>query len=144
MRRFFFSTVAGKSAAKSPLVPFQSPYLKNVVNKAQFGPTKTNPNKASLMSNNDMDEYESGEDKPSEVPAADHFWTAKVNANVERLQNEKKSDTCNEVSEETITKKHTMTPEPTIVNAAKKTMGTNSYSDGLHEAIAGDISILSL
>lgn len=89
------------------------------------------------MSNNDMDEYECGEEKPSEVPAADHFWTAKVNANVERLQNEKKSDTCNEVSEETITKKHTMTPEPTIVNAAKKTMGTNSYSDGLHEAIAG-------
>ena len=133
MRRYFFSTVAGKTAAKSPLMPFQSPYLKNVVNKAQFGPIKSKPSTVSLMNDNDMDEC--GEEKPSEIPPEDHFWTAKVNANVELLQNEKRSD--NEVSEETLTKKHTMTPEPTIVNAAKKTMGKSSYLDALHEAIAG-------
>ena len=128
MWRSFFSTVAGKRAVKSPLTPFDSPYMKNVVNKAQFGPLKEKPTAESLGDIKVIDELQCDDEKQSEIPAADHFWTAKVNANIERLQNEKKSD--GEVIEDTLTKKHTITSKP-------KTNRAKSYADELHEAIAG-------
>ena len=135
MWRSFFSTVAGKRAVKSPLTPFDSPYMKNVVNKAQFGPLKEKPTAESLRDFKEIDELQCDDEKQSEIPAADHFWTAKVNANIERLQDAKKSD--GEVIEDNLTKKHTTTSEPTTLNAAKKTIPVKSYGDDLHEAIAG-------
>ena len=92
MWRSFFSTVAGKRAVKSPLTPFDSPYMKNVVNKAQFGPLKEKPTAESLRDIKAINELQCDDEKQSEIPAADHFWTAKVNANIERLQDAKKSD----------------------------------------------------
>ena len=136
MWRSFFSTVAGKRAVKSPLTPFDSPYMKNVVNKAQFGPLKEKPTAESLRDIKETDELQCDDEKQSEIPAADHFWTAKVNANIERLQDAKKSD--GEVIEDNLTKKHTTTSEPTTLNAAKKTIPVQSYGDELHEAIAGN------
>ena len=140
MKRCFFSTVVGKTAAKSPFIPFQSPYFKNVVNKAQFGPKREKPSAESLMNDRHTVGRECDDETPSEIPAADHFWTARVNADVERLRSVKRSD--NEMCEESVSKKHTMTAnaEPAIIDAAKKTMGMRSHTDALHEAIAGEMT----
>ena len=130
MRRCFSSAAVFKSSTKTPLVPFQSPYLKNIVNKAQFGPVRAKPDAADLVNESDADPPECDAERPKELPAADHFWTSKVNSEVERIGEEKRAR--REGSDPPVRKTFT------AVNAAEKTAKKASHSDALHQAIAGE------
>ena len=131
MRRCFSSAAALRRSAKSPLVPFQSPYLKNIVNKAQFGPVRAKPDAADLINESDADPPECDAERPKELPAADHFWTSKVNSEVERIGEEEKR--ARREGSDPVTRK-----TYTAVNAAEKTGKEESHSDALHQAIAGE------
>lgn len=132
MRRCFSSAAALRRSAKSPLVPFQSPYLKNIVNKAQFGPVRAKPDAADLVyENNGPDLPECDAEEAKELPAADHFWTSKVNSEVERIGEEEKR--ARREGSDPVTRK-----TYTAINAAEKTGKEESHSDALHQAIAGE------